>query len=80
VEKIVAYILLLADIGKEHEVAKRIKQLNGVSEVKVVYGEYDIVVRVEVSSLRELDKVVTSIRSIPHVIRSITLVSSDNQV
>ncbi len=79
-EKIVAYILLLADIGKEHEVAKRIKQLNGVSEVKVVYGEYDIVVRVEVSSLRELDKVVTSIRSIPHVIRSITLVSSDNQV
>jgi len=80
VEKIVAYILLLADIGKEYEVAKRIKQLNGVSEVKVVYGEYDIVVRVEVSSLRELDKVVTSIRSIPHVIRSITLVSSDNQV
>jgi len=80
VEKIVAYILLLVDIGKEYEVAKRIKQLNGVSEVKVVYGEYDIVVRVEVSSLRELDKVVTSIRSIPHVIRSITLVSSDNQV
>ena len=74
-----AYILLLVDIGKEYEVARRIKQLEGISEVKVVYGEYDIVVRVAVDSLRKLDKVVTSIRSIPHVIRSITLIASDNQ-
>ena len=74
-----AYILLLVDIGKEYEVAEKIKQLEGVSEVKVVYGEYDIVVRVAVDSLRKLDKVVTSIRSIPNVIRSITLVSSGNQ-
>jgi len=76
VEKIVAYILLLVDIGKEYSVAEKVKQLNGVSEVKVVYGEYDVVVRVEVDSLKKLDKVVTSIRSIPHIIRSITLVSS----
>ncbi|HIQ03297.1 MAG TPA: Lrp/AsnC family transcriptional regulator [Desulfurococcales archaeon] len=75
-EKIVAYILLLVDIGKEYSVAEKVKQLNGVSEVKVVYGEYDVVVRVEVDSLKKLDKVVTSIRSIPHIIRSITLVSS----
>jgi len=76
VEKIVAYILMLVDIGKEYSVAEKVKQLNGVSEVKVVYGEYDVVVRVEVDSLKKLDKVVTSIRSIPHIIRSITLVSS----
>ena len=75
-EKIVAYILLLVDIGKEYSVAEKVKQLNGVSEVRVVYGEYDIVVRVEVDSLKKLDKVVTSIRSIPHIIKSITLVSS----
>ena len=75
-EKTVAYILLLVDIGKEYSVAEKVKQLNGVSEVKVVYGEYDVVVRVEVDSLKKLDKVVTSIRSIPHIIRSITLVSS----
>ncbi|RLF13289.1 MAG: Lrp/AsnC family transcriptional regulator [Thermoprotei archaeon] len=74
---VVAYILLKTAIAREHEVAQEISRLKGVVEVKVVFGEYDVVVKVATRDVKELDEVVTSIRRIDGVAITSTLVTSE---
>jgi len=74
--KIVAYVILVVEAGREYEVLRRLMEMDAVSEARVVYGEYDIVARLEVSDLSELERVVMSIRRIPGVERSTTLISA----
>ncbi|MEM2725164.1 MAG: Lrp/AsnC ligand binding domain-containing protein, partial [Candidatus Nezhaarchaeales archaeon] len=57
-----AYILLKTVIAKEHEVAQALRGVRGIIEVKVVFGEYDVVVKAQAENARELDEIVTSIR------------------
>ena len=73
---LVVYVLIVVEIGKEHSVAKKIQRLSGVTETLVVYGEFDVVCRVEVEDLSVLDETVTRIRRIPGIIRTATLISS----
>jgi len=73
-EKIVSYVLVVVSIGREFEVVEKIRGLEGVTEAIVVYGEYDVVVRIEADSMKVIDKVVTSIRNIPSVLRTVTLI------
>lgn len=73
---VIAYMLLVTDTGKEHDIIKEIKRLKGVTESRAVYGEFDVFVRLEVDDLNALDEIVTQIRRIPGTIQSTTLVAS----
>ncbi len=73
-EKIVSYVLIVVSIGKEFDVLNKIRDLPGVTEAVVVYGEYDLVVRIEADNMKVIDNVVTSIRNIPSVLRTVTLI------
>ncbi len=65
---ITAYILLTCEIGSEESVMEELKAIPSVKEVHGVYGVYDILVKVESSSLDDLRETVTfKIRKIPHV-------------
>ena len=64
------------DVGDEHDVADELKRFPGVTEVQVVYGEYDVIARVELSDLALLDEIVTMARKLPGVTRTSTLISS----
>lgn len=74
--KIVAYLILVVEPGKEYEVLRKLLEIEAVSEAHIVYGEFDIVAKLEVSELSELEKTVMGIRKIPGVERSITLISA----
>jgi DNA-binding Lrp family transcriptional regulator len=74
--QVVAYVLLIAEVGKEYEVVQELKKIKGMKEVKAVYGEFDIVSRIEGVDLKALDEAVTQLRKIPSVIRTVTLISS----
>lgn len=74
--KVVAYVILLVEVGKEYEVLRKLLELNAVSEAHIVYGEYDVIARLEVTDLAELEKTVMYIRRIPGVERTITLISA----
>ncbi len=69
-----SYILILVETGKEYEVAEEIKRIEGVEDVLITYGIYDIVVKVETESLEKLNEIVTRIRRIPGVRQTTTLV------
>ncbi|AEM39837.1 Transcription regulator AsnC-type [Pyrolobus fumarii 1A] len=77
---VAAFVLLLVQVGKEYEIAEQIKEAAkkaGVdAEVYVVYGEYDIVVKVRAENLSQIDMFVTHIRRLPGVTRTVTLISS----
>ena len=78
VEEIVAYILINTEVAKEHEVADRIRNefKDYVEDVRVTYGQYDIVVKVKASSLKEIDKLLTRMRAVPGVLTSLTLIGT----
>ncbi len=75
-ESIIAYVLLNVALGREAELKEKISKLSYVTEAKIVYGEYDIVVRIEAPSLAILDRLVSSIRRMDGVLKSITLIST----
>ncbi|OYT53719.1 MAG: Lrp/AsnC family transcriptional regulator [Thermoprotei archaeon] len=75
-EKIIAYVLLNIALGKEHEVKEKASKLDHVTEVKIVYGEFDIVVRIEAPTFKALDRTVSSLRSMDGVLKTITLIAS----
>jgi len=74
--EVVAYILARINLGKEYELLEYIRNLQGVDEVRIVYGEYDMVIKVRVNTLVELDRVVTQIRRLNGVLTTTTLISS----
>ena len=73
---LVVYVLMLTKAGRERNVANKAGEFPGVSDVRTVYGEYDVVVRIELSDLSVLEQTVTQIRRIPGVMRTATLIST----
>lgn len=73
---VIAYMLLITDTGKEYDIIKEVKLITGVSEIRAVYGEFDVFIRLEVGDLAVLDEIVTQVRRIPGVIQTTTLVGS----
>ena len=74
---ITAYILLKTAIAREHEVAQAIQNIKGIIEVKVVFGEYDVVAKAQVEDVKMLDNIVTAIRKIDGVAITSTLIAPD---
>ena len=71
-----AYFLAIVKRGTEHEVAEKLRRIEGVTEVLVTYGLWDIVARMTTESLGKLDAIVTEIRNIKEVEQTSTLVGA----
>jgi len=65
-----AFILVRTDIGFEHEVLDLLKAVDEVKEVHVVYGSYDLVVRVETETIGDLKETVNHMTMLGDNIRS----------
>ena len=55
----VAFVLINTEIGCEEEILKELKKIPNVKEAYAVYGVYDIVARVEGSTMDELKEVIS---------------------
>jgi len=76
--KIRAYLLAVVELGKDHQIAEAIKMLDNDANITtdLVFGEFDLVAVIETSSMRKLDQIITKIRSMDGVLKTITLVAS----
>ncbi len=64
--------------GKEHIVLSRIREIFGVTEVEVVFGRWDLVIKVSANDPKALsDAVIKRIRSIEGIENTETLISTD---
>ncbi len=75
---IVAYILVKVNAGKEKEVLDDILRsfTRNITEARITYGEYDIVIRVVANNMRMLDMIVKGIRRTPGVAETTTLIAA----
>jgi len=69
-----AIVAITNDIGAEGRVMESLCQMSSVKECYIVYGVYDILVKVEAPSEDEMSAAITAIRDVPGVRSTLTLV------
>ncbi|HJS82388.1 MAG TPA: Lrp/AsnC ligand binding domain-containing protein [Nitrososphaera sp.] len=74
-----AYVLVNCDLGTEDGVIKELKSISGVSEVKGVFGVYDVIVKVNAPSESDIKKVIAKIRSMAGIKSSLTMMVIEGQ-
>ena len=68
-----AYVLILTEVGKVAHVAQALCDLDGVQVAEDITGPYDIIARVQASSLDQLGRLVASrIQAVDGVTRTLT--------
>jgi len=71
-----AYVLLRIKPGMDRNVLHTVKKLAQVNTVETLYGEYDMLIKIEVETLDDLDSFIfDTIRTIKGVEGSTTLIT-----
>lgn len=71
---VLAYILITIRSGAEKEVLEKLKEVAEIRDANLVYGEYDLIAKVELNEISQLsDFVIEKIRVLP-IERTTTLI------
>lgn len=71
---VIAYVLVNTYPGKEEEVAETIGKIDGVVEMYTLFGEYDMIVKLESKSYPDIESlVIRKIRPIKGILDTKTL-------
>ena len=74
----VGYVLLNVVPGVEHDVYLQLKDLDVVADITVLFGDYDLIVKLVADDLSSIAAtVVESIRLIPGILDSKTLAGAE---
>lgn len=76
-ERIVVYILVNTQVGKEDEILSKVRSMENVAEAYIVYGEFDIIAKIVLPQLELLDEIVSTIRKIEGVTKTSTLITAN---
>ena len=75
-----AFVLVNCDLGSEESVIDELKYIDSVKEVRGTFGAYDIIAKIEDANRDKVrDTITWSIRKIPHVRSTLTLVGIPGQ-
>ncbi len=70
-----AYLLVNVETGSEEEVMRSLKPIQEVREARMVYGIYDIIIRVETETMEEMKDLVNGrIRRLYRVRSTMTMI------
>ena len=70
----IAYVLIRTDIGVEKKVLEELRKLDGVEEAFLIFGPWDIIVKLNVEDRTELNRlVIWKIRRMEHITQTQTL-------
>ncbi|NHV97861.1 MAG: Lrp/AsnC family transcriptional regulator [Thaumarchaeota archaeon] len=70
-----AYVLIKVVAGAEAKVFEALSKIEGVEEVNVVYGEYDIIAKVNARSMDDLRNIVVKqIRGVRGIVKTETAI------
>ena len=75
-----AYILINCELGSEESIIQQLKSLDGVVEVHGTFGAYDILAKIESSTVEVLRETITwKIRKIDQIRSTLTLMGIEGQ-
>jgi DNA-binding Lrp family transcriptional regulator len=70
-----AFVLITVEIGSEATVLEELQSIPEVNEAKMIYGEYDIITRLESSTVEEIQEaIIDGIRRLEGVKTTTTLI------
>ncbi|OLS25192.1 MAG: hypothetical protein HeimC3_16360 [Candidatus Heimdallarchaeota archaeon LC_3] len=70
-----AFVLINAETGKEREIYWELKKIPYVIESNIVYGIYDLIIRLETENLDTLKAIITkNIRTIEFIDKTFTMI------
>jgi DNA-binding Lrp family transcriptional regulator len=74
-----AFVLINTEMGAESEVLKALDKLTDVKEAYVVYGVYDVIIKVESETMEKLKSVITwNIRRLNKVRSTLTMMAAED--
>ena len=72
---ITAFILAIAESGKEREVLQDLEGMEEVKEKWNVYGDYDLLIKIEVENLDKLNEfLITKLRKVDNLSMTTTMI------
>jgi len=75
-----AYILINCELGSEELIIQQLKNIDDISEVSGTFGAYDILTKIESSTVETLREIITwKIRKIAHIRSTLTLMGIEGQ-
>jgi len=70
-----AYILIKVKVGSERKVVEKLKSLSEIKDINELYGEWDIIIKVQVARIEDLDGLITErIRDIDNIKLTSTMI------
>ena len=72
----IAFLFVVAELGFEEDVLHEIGMLPDVKEAHLVYGMYDIMVKIEALSPNKVDELVAKIRKLDKIRSTQTLIAA----
>ncbi len=74
---VIAYLLINTKPGSETKIAEALLKKKEVKEATIVYGAYDIITKIRVKSMSELQEFILNLRKDIDVEQTSTLISID---
>ncbi|MCK4757550.1 MAG: Lrp/AsnC ligand binding domain-containing protein [Thermoplasmata archaeon] len=72
------FVLINVEAKKEDEVYDALVAVKEIEGIREVFGQYDLICRIEGKNLREIRKlIINQIRSVPGVITTTSLITSE---
>jgi DNA-binding Lrp family transcriptional regulator len=76
----IAYVLINCELGSEESIIQQLKSLDDVVEVHGTFGAYDILAKIESSTVEVLRETITwKIRKIDQIRSTLTLMGIESQ-
>ena len=73
---VMAYIFIVVKKGGESKVMDFIKKMKDITDVSMLYGEYDLIAKVKKDTMEDLQKFLAKeIRAIPEIERTSTMIT-----
>jgi DNA-binding Lrp family transcriptional regulator len=74
---VLAYILFKVNSGTEREVCQKLIEFDEIIQADIVFGEYDVLAKIETQDLAELEAFVSEkVRNVPNVLVTSTMIIS----
>jgi DNA-binding Lrp family transcriptional regulator len=74
----VAFVLINSEAGAEKQILNELKRMKEVKEAYVVYGTYDVIVKIEAETMEKLKEIITwKTRRLDNVISTLTMIVMD---
>jgi DNA-binding Lrp family transcriptional regulator len=74
---VLAYMLFKVSSGTEREVCQKLVEFDEVLQADIIFGEYDVIAKIETRDLGELEEFVSlEVRNVPKVLVTSTMIIS----